>query len=127
MKEECSRLKVSEVWSALAMYESIAQRFDLQGPWEVTLALSETAGACLGHFGEGWAEPYEGFATRDHCQDRNLIWSREFPDWPDHDATFSVAAAFGGMIEDAFGHRERRFISRVGPRQNEFDEQRIHH
>lgn len=46
-------------WTLLDLQHAAAERWGIEGPWEVTLALRECGGAYLGGFAEGWVSPGE--------------------------------------------------------------------
>ena len=48
---------VGLAWTAAALFAEVADRWQLQGPVEITVALRNTRQATLGGFAEGWAEP----------------------------------------------------------------------
>lgn len=114
---------VGRVWVALALYGSLIERFEIEGPWEVTLALRDTRRAVLGNVAAGWQEPERAF-PRDslpRCPDDNVLVGREVFEWPDADARQSLAFDIGGAIEDAFGVEQRRFLAHIEPEQGQFD------
>jgi hypothetical protein len=92
----------------------VVERFEIEGPWEVTLALRDTRRAVLGNVAGGWQEPEHAF-PRDvlpRCPDDNVLVRREVFEWPDADAQRSLAFDIGGAIEDGFGVEQRRFLAR---------------
>ena len=63
----------------LALYGGLAQRFDVEGPWEVSLARRDTRRAVLANVAAGWLEPERAF-PRDvllRCPDDNVLIRRE--------------------------------------------------
>lgn len=113
---------VGQIWSALAFYQEAKDRLGLPGPWEVRCALRNTSGAILSNFGEGWAEPGQGFHHEQHViTEPNLLARRELHEWPDADGTRGLAFSFGAWIEDAWGYRYRRFLARQGAMTGQFD------
>jgi hypothetical protein len=112
---------VGRSWAAFARYGDVAMRFDLVSPFEITLALPDTAGAGLGRFAEGWAEPGQGF-ERDECHEPNVLIRRELMNWPENaDGARALAFGFGAQIEDAFGVQQRRFLAYRGEHEGKFD------
>jgi hypothetical protein len=112
---------VGRVWSACHLYNSVIQRLEVDGPWELTLALRGTRQAVLGGFAEGWEEPEYSFRrAASICEEQNLILRRELPSLGD-DWARSVAFSFGAQIEDAFGSKLRRFKADRGKFAREFD------
>lgn len=113
---------VGRSWATLARYAEVIERFSVDGPWELTLSLRQTAGALLANFGEGWAEPGSGFGRNRPCLEANLLMRRELPTWPaEAEGLKSVAFSFGAQIEDAWGVDDRRFLAHRGERAGEFD------
>ena len=47
---------VGRLWSALDLYREAVERFEINGPWECSVALLGTSGSMLGNFATGWAE-----------------------------------------------------------------------
>jgi hypothetical protein len=68
---------VGRVWSACHLYGRVQDRLEVDGPWELTLALRGTRQGVLAGFAEGWAEPGHGFAPTSICEERNLLLRRE--------------------------------------------------
>lgn len=110
------------IWAALDLYREVVEHLEIEGPWEVSLALQNTRGAILGNFGEGWAEPGMGFADEiSICQDPGVLLHREVTHWPDVDGARSLAFDIGGWIEDSWGMRSRRFAALRGNLAGNFD------
>lgn len=65
---------IGRVWAALHLYREVVNRFNLKGPWELSVALRRTGGAQLGGLGEGWLEPWDfrGGDTLPTCPEPNL-------------------------------------------------------
>lgn len=118
---------VGRAWASLARYGQIVERYSPAGPWEITLSLLRTADAELANFGEGWAEPGQGFGgSRHQCQEPGLLLRREIAAWPaEADAIRDIAFSLGAQIEDAWRNTERRFLARAGDLTDGFDRTRF--
>lgn len=113
---------VGQIWCALAFYQEIIDRFSLSGPWEISCALRKTEGAILSNFAEGWAEPGHGFLSDNRALvEPNLLCRLELDELPSADGIRELAFSFGGWMEDAWSHRERRFLSQRGSSIGQFD------
>lgn len=102
------------------------ERFGIQGPWEITLAMRDTNRAVIGNVAAGWEEPERAFSRDElpRCPDPNLLIVREVYEWPDAEGKQVLAFDIGSNIEDAFGFRERRFLGRLDPVEGVFDASR---
>jgi hypothetical protein len=49
------------VWVGLALYAEALNRFSIQWPWEITLALRDSRFAVLGNVAAAWADPERPF------------------------------------------------------------------
>jgi len=123
----CFRLirTVGLLWIALDHQVDAAERFGIEGPWEVTLALHDTEGCLLGEFGEGWAEPSRTVRPQAPCFDANVVVRKELETFPRAPEPIrDLAFRFGGRIDDAWGVRQRRFLDHRGEREGEFSARR---
>lgn len=111
---------VGRLWAALSLYRSVAEKFQVAGPFEVTLALRGTENARLGDFGSGWAEVGSGYEGHS-CSEKGLLFRREVNEWPDEDGAQQLALSLGGQMEDAWGTESRRFLVHNGPLAGQFD------
>lgn len=114
---------VALVWIALDAQRWALQHLEMEGPWQVLVALHNTEEALLGGVAEGWLEPHD-FMAHDppRCRDPNVIHVRELDSYPtESDEIRDLAFDLGGRIEDAWGMKERRFIARAGSVKGEFD------
>lgn len=113
---------VGRAWSTLDLYREVIERFGVEGPWELSLALQGTAGAYLGDLATGWLEPgQDALHEPRRCVEPGLLLLREITDWPDTGGARHVAFSLGGQIEDAWGSRYRRFIAHDGGLGGQFD------
>ncbi|MEX0980086.1 MAG: hypothetical protein WDZ89_03270, partial [Gemmatimonadota bacterium] len=99
------------------------QHLEVNGAWQVILALHDTEGALLGNVAEGWEEPHH-FPVHDpsRCPDPNVVLVRELDAYPtDPEAIRTLALELGGRIEDAWGIKERRFLARAGTAVGKFN------
>jgi len=114
---------VGRLWGACHLYGRLQERLEADGPWELSLALRRSGKAVLGGFGEGWAEPGQGFSATSICAEPNLLLRRELHSLADGWAK-STAFSFGAQVEDAFGSKFRRFKAYRGEFTGEFDRRR---
>ncbi|MGH2383260.1 MAG: hypothetical protein ACRDG7_18855 [Candidatus Limnocylindria bacterium] len=113
---------VARCWAAIERYREVIERFDLQAPHELSLALVETEGALLGGFAEGWAEPDRLEYVTHPCRESNILIRRACPVWPDEDEqSKAVALSLGAQIEDAWSAQQRRFLANRGEFEGQFD------
>ena len=103
---------VGRVWVAMSLYADVLARFgDVEGPWEVTLGLLRTKDALLGNVAAGWKDIGDWWPGEPpRCPDPNLLFRAEIDSWPDKDGQREQAFQFGGMIEDAWGVKDRRWL-----------------
>ena len=117
---------VHRCWVALARFGELVVRFNLEGPFEVTLALAKTETAVLANFAAGWAEPGGALGRVPTCSEPNVLARRELPSLAaGGDGPRDLAFTLGGQIEDAWGVPQRRFIARDGELEGQFDSSRV--
>ena len=107
---------VGRVWVALDLYGQVIKRYAaIGGPWEINLAFMGTKGTLLGNVAAGWRD-FDDWFHRDQplCPDSGLHFRVEIDSWPDTDGQRSVAFELGGMIEDAWGIKDRRWLIHQG-------------
>jgi len=112
------RSLVGLAWTAAALHAEVVDRWRLEGPFEITVALRRTSGATMGGFAEGWMEPQNGFGEFATCLDEHLLLRHEA------DAMVelkSFALGLGVRIEQAFGTVHRRHIAHRGEYEGRFD------
>ncbi|MBI4494726.1 MAG: hypothetical protein HY690_18275 [Chloroflexi bacterium] len=115
---------VGRAWGAMDLYRDVIRRFDIAGPWEVSLALCKADRAHLEHFGEGWPEPEKFWNEVPGCREPGLLFRQELSAWPDADGVRVLAFKIGGWLEDAWEQTARRFLVRDGPLAGQFDKAR---
>ncbi|MGH2572188.1 MAG: hypothetical protein ACRDGU_01645 [Actinomycetota bacterium] len=107
---------VGRIWVSLNLYRDVVTRYEaVSGPWEVNLVLVKTKDALLGNVAAGWRD-FNGWSPREppRCPDPHLQFRLEIEEWPNDDQQMNLAFQFGGMIEDAWGVRDRRWL--IDPR-----------
>jgi len=105
-------------WIAAAFQAEACDRWPIQGPFELTVAIRDTNEATLGGFAEGWANPGQGLFDFTTCLEDHLLLRREVQDAPNPE---DLALDLGDHIEQAFGTLHRRHLARVGEYQGRFD------
>lgn len=112
---------VGRLWSALDLYREAVQRFEINGPWECSLAILGTSDGLLGNFATGWLQYPHPEANPRPCSGPNL-WRRwELDEWPVQEALRDLAFSAGDWIENSWGMQSRRFIARSGSLEGQFD------
>lgn len=114
---------VALVWIALDAQRWALQHLEVDGPWQVLVALHNTEDALLGDVAQGWVERHD-FMAHDppRSTDRNVVQVRGLDRYPtDPEEIRDLAFDLGGRIEDAWGSKERRFIARAGSAKGELD------
>jgi len=115
------RSTVGWTWATLAFAEAARTRFEVDGPWQLTVALIGTEDALLGNLGEGWAEPDSFENEVGGCRDHHLMWHFELDELPVGDGQRDLALRVGARIEDAWGVTHRRYFARRGEKAGELD------
>ncbi len=97
---------------------------ETEGPFLLAIALRDTKGGRLGHFGEGWQEPWQGGFLTDSlrpCQYRHLLWHIEVDQLPSDTPTAqALAFSAGDRIDNAWRCRSRRYLDHRGTRAGQF-------
>lgn len=112
---------VGRIWSAMSVYRECLARLSPPGPWEVTLALVNTADAHLSGVAEGWSDPLQGGYGLKPNREAGLLHSRLVPEWPDELGCQGLAFGLGTVIDNGWGVVQRRFIARTGQNADKFD------
>ncbi|TDO51507.1 hypothetical protein EV643_103246 [Kribbella sp. VKM Ac-2527] len=108
---------VGLAWCAAALQAEVADRWGLEGMFEITVALRNTSAATLGDFAEGWKQPGFGLDIV-RCLDEHVLIRRELDGMADPE---SFALDLGDRIEQAFGTLNRRHVARQGEHEGSFD------
>lgn len=92
-------------------------RIKVVGPWEVSLAMRNTASATLGDFAEGWAEFGDFRHDGSVCRDAHVLhrWTVDAIDPP------SLALDAGARVVNSFGTTHRRHLAARGEYEGQFD------
>jgi hypothetical protein len=109
---------VGVIWIAAGLQSEVAERWDVQPPFELTVALRSTNGATLGGFARGWREPEQGPWGFRTCIEDHIMLRWELDQKIDGD---SLAVAVGDRLEQAFGTTHRRHLADGGEHQGHFD------
>lgn len=120
-----SELRVFSLLGAVAMSAAIARmqaeaadRWQVQFPYELLIALRNARGATLGGFAEGWPEPGQGLFGYETCLDEHVMIRRELHESIDPEG---VAIEVGDHLERAFGATSQRHFARGGRHQGQLD------
>jgi hypothetical protein len=109
---------VGAVWRAAAVQAEVAERWQVRGPFELTVAIPTSGGAALGGFGEGWASPGRGLWEFRRCIEDKLLLRLE------GDEAFEPAQCarqVGDRLEQAFGTVMRRHLAHTGEYEGRLD------
>jgi hypothetical protein len=109
---------VGIAWAAAALQAEAIQQWQVDGPFEVTVGLRNTAQATLGDFAEGWATPGNGLYDYPLCLDDHVLLRHETlgPIDPEH-----FAISLGDRLEQTFGTTNRRHLASRGQYEGKFD------
>jgi hypothetical protein len=106
------------MWIVAALQREVAERWNVNGPWQVSLALRNTVGAGLTMFAEGWDERYPWFADRAQgCTESHVLHTWELADLDPE----ALGLDAGCRVENSFGSVQQRHVARTGPRAGMFD------
>lgn len=105
------------VWIVAQVQIEAVEKWSIEGPWEVSLAMRNTAGATLGDFAEGWAEFGDFRHSGIACREAHILhrWTIDTIDPP------SLALEAGARIENSFGTTHRRHLAARGEYEGQFD------
>ncbi|MCH8816057.1 MAG: hypothetical protein IH957_13395 [Chloroflexi bacterium] len=119
---------VGRVATVLEYFRAVIERYELSGPWEVTLALVGTENSLLGDFASGYSRPEDQFEDElRRCGERHLLIRREFEVWPgDQGEARAVAYRIADQVEGAWGYALRRYLITQGDNIGEFDAANYH-
>lgn len=109
---------VAAAWCALELQENLLKQHEVDGPFEVVIALLRTGGSVLGHLAEGWREPSDLGHSPPRCLDENVFLRLERDSLgPAKDTAMELACRIGA----AWGTSDRRHLGTRGPFEGEFD------
>jgi hypothetical protein len=111
------RSLVGLAWIAANVQFKATDRWQIQTPFELTLALRTTTNAALGDFAEGWSDPEWIDETPTSLED-NVLLRFELEDGIDVE---ECVTDLGDRVEQAFGSVSRRHIARVGEYEGRLD------
>lgn len=83
-----------------ALQVETKERWPIEGPFEMTLAVRDAGGATLGSFAQGWAEPGQGLWEFTTCLEEHLLLRFEVDIAIDPKR---YAFDLGDRLEQAFG------------------------
>jgi hypothetical protein len=104
-------------WTLLDLQQAVAERWGIEGPWEVTLALRECGGAYLGGLAEGWVSPGEFRYGQPPCFERHALHRWE----ADALEPEALAMDIADRTENTFGTTHRRHLANRGEYEGRFD------
>jgi hypothetical protein len=108
---------VGLTWIAAALQSEVAERWHVNPPFELTVALRNANAAVLGSFAEGWREPQTAFGDSATCIEDHVLLRWEL-DGVDAEV---LALAVGDRLEQAFGSTLRRHLANRGDYAGRFD------
>jgi hypothetical protein len=108
---------VALVWTALDIQLAAVDRWDIEGPWEVTLALRSCGGAILGGFSEGWLQPGSFGHRQLPCLEPHVLhrWEVDILD------PAALADQVAERTENSFGTTHRRHLANRGEFEGRLD------
>lgn len=112
---------VGKIAAALAHYGQVREKFDITGPWEVTVGLRCTKGALLGYFASGWPDVGGPRYVGRKNSEENLLMRREIQKWPEEDGVRELAYELGDQIENSWGFTQQRYLANSGDYAGRFD------
>jgi hypothetical protein len=104
-------------WTLLDLQHAAAARWNINGPWEVTVSLRNCGGAYLGGFAEGWLFPGDFRYSQPPCLERHALHRWEVDGLRPEDLAMEVA----DRVENTFGTTHRRHIANRGEYEGRFD------
>jgi hypothetical protein len=115
------QIAVCWAWAAFDLQREMVERFTVGGPFRAIVAVAHTAGASLGTFGAGWAEPGStGFWDQPTAVDQHVLLLEDLAEWPDAAGVEGLALRFGARLDLAFGGPGGRHLDRTGPDEGKF-------
>lgn len=112
---------VGWAWAAFDLQRQVVERYAVAGPFRAIVGVAGTAGAVLGNFGTGWAEPgTPGGWDLPVAVEPRVLLVEELPQWPDEQGAQELALRFGARADLAFGGCGQRHLDRTGPEAGRF-------
>jgi hypothetical protein len=108
---------VGLTWIAAPLQYEVAERWHINPPFELTVALRNANTAVLGSFAEGWREPETAFGDSATCIEDHVLLRWEL-DGVDAEV---LALSVGDRLEQAFGSTLRRHLANRGDCAGRFD------
>lgn len=112
---------VGWAWAAFGLQREMVERFMVGGPFRAIVAVARAAGASLGTFGAGRAEPESsGFWNQPTAVEPHVMLQEDLAEWPDAAGVEALAVRFGARLDLAFGGSGERHLDRTGPDAGKF-------
>jgi hypothetical protein len=98
----------------LALQQQVCERTSLQGPWEVAVALRDTADTVLSDFAWDWQMLPAAADARYRCHDPAILIRREITDYPNRtDQTHDLVIDLADHIEQSWGATQHLYLTRA--------------
>lgn len=102
--------------SQARLTSTVSRPGDPLGPFELVVALPNTADAVLGGLAEGWEEPTHTVWDTPACATGDVLVRTQFATWPTSvEEQNSTIARVGDRVCNAFGSLQRLFAPAKGP------------
>lgn len=108
---------VGLAWIAADLQRDAVERWRIPPPFELTVGITNSQGAALGGFGEGWLEIGQGLHNFRTCLDDHVLLRWEL----DEIVAENIAMDVGNRLEQAFGTTHRRHLANRGEYEDRFD------
>lgn len=94
----------------------------IEGPFEVIVAIPESAGMLLGGLNAGWEEPQYSMLPPPRALESNIMVRMQLEEWPkDEVEVETMAISVLDRACEAFGDRDQRYLSNQGPTRGTMD------
>ena len=111
---------VGRVFLALETYASLLERFQMTGPFEVSVALVDVKNSYLSNFAVGWADYPDIDWDTSAAREDAYIATWEIDDFKSAHAD-QLAATIGSWLENCWGSKSHRFNAGNGPNAGALD------
>jgi hypothetical protein len=111
------RQVVGLIWHLATMQADATERWGVEGPFELSIALANVEGAGLGGFAEGWRDVTDGLWDMSTCIEPDVLLRFEL----DALEPEALAMDVGERLENTFGSAYRRFLAARGDLVGRFD------